>query len=112
MSDDTYEESLAEDARNLVAAARLGELPVVDFRETEIDGVLAQIDRKRSVLLVGPTGVGKTAVISGVAQAMAARDEGSIFEISTALLLAGTRYIGEWQTKVTRIANAAAESGA
>jgi ATP-dependent Clp protease ATP-binding subunit ClpA len=110
MSDDTYEEALERDARNLVAAARVGELPTVDFREAEIAAVLEQLDKKRSVLLVGPTGVGKTAVISGVAQAMAARDEGAIFEISTAMLLSGTRYIGEWQTKVTRVATAAAES--
>src|SRR6185436_17720613 len=77
------------------------------FREAEIAAVLAELDRGRSVLVLGPTGVGKTGVIHGVARTMAARGKGGIFEVSTALMLAGTRYIGEWQTKVTRIAEAA-----
>ena len=110
MADDTYAQALQKDGRDLVAAA--ADLGPVDFRETEIAAVLAELDRDRSVLLVGPTGVGKTAVIHGVAAAMAARGRGGLFEISTALLLAGTRYIGEWQTKVTRIAAAAADAGA
>jgi ATP-dependent Clp protease ATP-binding subunit ClpC len=110
MPDDNYLSALQNDARNLVAAA--ADLAVVEFRESEIAAVLAELDRGRSVLLVGPTGVGKTAVIHGVAAAMAARGRGGIFELSTALLLAGTRYIGEWQTKVTRIADAAARANA
>ncbi|HLM74604.1 MAG TPA: AAA family ATPase, partial [Polyangiaceae bacterium] len=72
-----------------------------------------QLDRDRSVLLVGPAGVGKTAVLHGVAKAMAAREvRDHLYEVSTALLLAGTRYIGEWQTKVLRVATAASELGA
>jgi ATP-dependent Clp protease ATP-binding subunit ClpA len=112
MPDDTYEEALERDARDLVSAAEASELVPVYFRDAEVASVLDQLDRNRSVLLVGPAGVGKTAVIHGVAQAMATRAVGDLFEISTALLLAGTRYIGEWQTKVTRIAAAAAEVGA
>jgi ATP-dependent Clp protease ATP-binding subunit ClpA len=112
MSDDTYEEALERDARDLVSAARASELSPVYFRDAEIAAVIDQLERDRSVLLVGPAGVGKTAVLHGVAKAMAERDAGDLYEISTALLLAGTRYIGEWQTKVTRVANAASELGA
>lgn len=113
MSDDTYEEALERDARDLVSAARESELLPVYFRDAEIAAVLDQLDRDRSVLLVGPAGVGKTAVLHGVARAMAERDAGDhLYEISTALLLSGTRYIGEWQTKVTRVATAASELGA
>src|SRR5207302_709121 len=69
--------------------------------------VRAHLERGRSVLLVGPTGVGKTAILHGVACAMAADRHGLLYEISTAQLLSGTRYIGEWQTKVTAVARAA-----
>lgn len=108
MADDTYEQALQRDARDLVTLARADDLPHVDFRDPEITAVLEQLDRGRSVLLIGPTGVGKTSVVHGVARAMAARGSGGLFEISTALLLVGTRYIGEWQTKVTRVAESAA----
>ncbi|HZF53419.1 MAG TPA: AAA family ATPase [Polyangiaceae bacterium] len=113
MSDDTYEEALERDARDLVSAARASELSPVYFRDAEVAAVLDQLDRDRSVLLVGPAGVGKTAVLHGVAKAMAAREvRDHLYEVSTALLLAGTRYIGEWQTKVLRVATAASELGA
>jgi len=52
MVDETYEQSLVRDGRNLVAQA--GELPAVDFREAEVTAVLDHLDRQRSVLVVGP----------------------------------------------------------
>ncbi len=110
MADETYEQSLVRDGRNLVALA--GELPAVDFREAEVTAVLDHLERQRSVLVVGPSGVGKTSIIHAVAKELAARKASPIYEISTVALLSGTRYIGEWQTKVTRVANAAVSSKA
>jgi ATP-dependent Clp protease ATP-binding subunit ClpC len=106
------EEALGREVRSLVRAARAGELRVADFREAEIAAVLEHLDKRRSVLLVGEAGVGKTTVLHGVAQAMDARGRGGLFETSTIGLFAGTRWQGEWQTKVTRIADSVAELGA
>jgi ATP-dependent Clp protease ATP-binding subunit ClpA len=112
MADDTFDQVLQTEARDLVALAKGGSLPEVDFREEVVASVLGELDRRRSVLLVGTPGVGKTAVVQATARAMAARGRGQVFEVSTALMLAGTRYIGEWQTKVTRIAQAASRESA
>jgi len=110
MADESYEQSLVRDGRNLVALAKAGELPEVDFRDAEVQAIVEHLDRQRSVLVVGPSGAGKTSIIHGVARAFAARGTQAVYEFSTIGLLSGTRYIGEWQTKVTRIANAAASS--
>ncbi|MFO0661081.1 MAG: AAA family ATPase, partial [Polyangiaceae bacterium] len=112
MADETYEKALEKDARDLLACARAGELPAVDFRDELIDEVIEQLDRKRSVLLTGTTGVGKSAVVHGVATRLSKRSHGPVlFEISTTAMMSGTRYLGEWQTKATKVANSAATHG-
>ncbi len=80
------------------------------YRDAEIARVIESLGRKRSVLLVGPTGVGKTAVVHGVAAELHDRNHGRIREFSIAQFLAGTKYLGEWETKVARIMNAAKTS--
>jgi ATP-dependent Clp protease ATP-binding subunit ClpC len=110
MTDD-YANALAQDGRDLVAAARDGELPSVDFRDEDVQAVLDLLDKGRSVLLVGPDGVGKTAIVHGVAKAMSARNVGDLVELSTTAVMSGTRYLGEWQSKATSIARKAAEFG-
>ncbi len=108
MADDDYTKALEKGARHLVRIARAGNLPAVHLREAEIKALLDQLGRGRSVLLVGPTGVGKTSVIHGAAKSLAAKGFGAIAEISTVTVLAGTRYLGEWQGKLTKICEAAA----
>jgi ATP-dependent Clp protease ATP-binding subunit ClpC len=110
MPDDDYSKALAKDGRDLVQLAKDGSLPKARFRDALTDTVIDHLDRGRSVLLVGAAGVGKTAVIADVARRIAAKGRGSLFEISTTLLLSGTRYIGEWQSKVTAVARAAIAS--
>jgi ATP-dependent Clp protease ATP-binding subunit ClpC len=110
MPDDDYSKALAKDGRDLVELAKNGTLPKVRFRDALTDIVVDHLDRGRSVLLVGAPGVGKTAVVAEVARRTAAKGRGSVFEISTTLLLSGTRYIGEWQSKVTAVARAAIAS--
>jgi ATP-dependent Clp protease ATP-binding subunit ClpA len=107
MADNDYSGTLTKEARDLVQLAKDGRLVTVRFRDALADAILEHFERGRSVLLVGPAGVGKTATIAQVAQRMASRGLGSLFEISTTLLLAGTRYIGEWQWKVTAVAKGA-----
>jgi ATP-dependent Clp protease ATP-binding subunit ClpA len=110
MSDLTYENSLFEEGLDLVKAAASGTLHPTLFREREIQQALEHLDVGRSVLLTGPAGAGKTSVIHGIAHAMSERDSGNLRQLSTTNVLAGTRYIGEWQTKIMRIVARAEES--
>lgn len=64
-------------------------------------------DGKRSILLVGEAGSGKTAIIQEFAQRLSARDENwQILETNTSELISGTRYLGDWETKLKEMAEA------
>jgi ATP-dependent Clp protease ATP-binding subunit ClpC len=78
------------------------------FREREIAAVLDMIHRKRSVLLVGPSGVGRTAVLHGVVRRLSAETGRGIRSFTTSQIISGTRYIGEWETKLTSLLKEAA----
>jgi ATP-dependent Clp protease ATP-binding subunit ClpC len=73
------------------------------FREREIAAIFDMIQRKRSVLLVGPSGVGRTAVLHGVARRLSAETGRGIRSFTTSQIISGTRYIGEWETKLTSL---------
>lgn len=105
-----FENALSE-GRDLVAAARRGELDTVRAREVEIQDLEELLNLGSSVLLIGSDGVGKTSVIQGLAQKW--RDgERPIIELSTTSFMAGTKYLGEWQSKVTAVAEQAQAAGA
>lgn len=95
---------------DLVAEWRDGRLSPVFHREAEIERIMTLIGRNQSVLVTGPPGVGKTAVIHGVARRMAEQGRGDLHELSTTVPLVGTRYLGEWQTKLSTLTKAAIES--
>lgn len=105
-----FEDALAE-GRDLVATARRGELDPVRAREAEILALEEVVKLGSSVLLVGPDGVGKSSVIQGLAQRWRDGDR-PIIELSTTSFMAGTKYLGEWQSKVTAIAEQAHIAGA
>src|SRR5688500_15895215 len=113
-SDDDYEGALQREGRDLLAAVRAGELPPVQFRDEEARAGFGHLERGRSVLLVGADGIGKTAVVHAVArrlcEAPGAQVRGLV-QLSTAQMLSGTRYLGEWQTKADRVARAAIAGG-
>jgi ATP-dependent Clp protease ATP-binding subunit ClpA len=73
------------------------------FRDREIAAIAEMLQRKRSVLLVGPSGVGKTAVLLGVARRLSAETGRGIRSFTTSQIISGTRYIGEWETKLTNL---------
>jgi len=85
-------------------------------RTQEISQVSDALQNRRSVLLVGPPGVGKTAVLRGVAKDL--KNGGNrlrslvtaIREFSSAQFLTGTLYVGEWETKVSEIIKSAKKS--
>jgi len=106
-----YTSALADDTSDLVEAARSGSLHALLFRDEQIARALAHIDAGRSVLITGPAGAGKTALVHGIACAMAERGYGGIRQLSTTQAMSGTKWLGEWQTKITRIARDAGEDG-
>ncbi len=112
MADADYRRALIQEGRDLVDEARQGLLPRVRFRDQAIARVLELLDAGSSVLVVGKEHSGRTALIYGVARALASREHGGLFQLSTASFFVDTRYIGEWQTKSTRIAEVAAKKKA
>ncbi|MCB9537483.1 MAG: AAA family ATPase [Myxococcales bacterium] len=109
MGDDNFEDALDRDGQDLVAAAHAGELPPVDERGALVDQVIDLLDRGRPVLLTGPAGVGKTAIVHAVAARFAARRRGALRQMSTTAMMSRTRYIGEWESKTLAVAEAARE---
>ena len=102
---------LARFARDLTADARDGRLEPVRCRADEISRVIDILLRhgKNNPALVGPAGVGKTAIIEGLAQRLAAGDvplslRGTrILAVDHVSLLAGTTYRGDYEERIRRL---------
>ncbi len=102
MSEGNYSDALHQEGRNLTRLALDKQIALPVYREQAIAAVLAAIKRNRSVLLVGDIGIGKTAVLHGVAAELP-KVKRELWEISTSTVLTGTRFLGEWQTKLEAI---------
>jgi ATP-dependent Clp protease ATP-binding subunit ClpC len=104
--------------KNLTLAASLGSLELVIGRATEIDQALDILAKRHAnnPILVGPAGVGKTSVVAGIAQRIAARDGVSslddrvIVEIPISELIAGTNVRGSLAERVAAIRNEVREA--
>src|SRR5690349_9738221 len=102
---------LARFARDLTADAREGRLEPVRCRAEEIARVIDILLRhgKNNPALVGPSGVGKTAIVEGLAQRLAAGDvplslRGTrILAVDHVSLLAGTTYRGDYEERIRRL---------
>nr|YP_010938173.1 Clp protease ATP binding subunit [Meringosphaera mediterranea]WLD05686.1 Clp protease ATP binding subunit [Meringosphaera mediterranea]WLD05796.1 Clp protease ATP binding subunit [Meringosphaera mediterranea]WLD06016.1 Clp protease ATP binding subunit [Meringosphaera mediterranea] len=105
------EYSLEEYTTNLTDQAREGKLDPVVGREKEIERVIQILVRrkKNNPVLIGEPGVGKTAVAEGLAQRIIQRDvpdileEKEIVSLDIGLLLAGTKYRGEFEERIKRV---------
>ena len=101
---DNHDEPTALDewARDLTALVAKGQLRGALFRDTEVGQAALALKGRRSVLFVGPSGVGKTSVVGALAQALG-RAGGQLHSLSTSSLMTETKWLGEWQTKVERL---------
>lgn len=110
---------LAKLGRNLTAEAREGKLDPVIGRNKEIQETSEILSRrtKNNPVLVGDAGVGKTAVVEGLAQAIvngdvpAAIKRKEIISIDISGLEAGTQYRGSFEENVQNLVNEVKEAG-
>ena len=109
--DGDKEYSLEEFTTNLTEQFKNGKLDPVIGRKQEIERVIQILVRrkKNNPVLIGEPGVGKTAVAEGLAERICQRDvpdileEKEIVSLDIGLLLAGTKYRGEFEERLKRI---------
>ncbi|MHC1728740.1 MAG: ATP-dependent chaperone ClpB [Syntrophobacteraceae bacterium] len=114
----TYE-ALAKYGRDLVEEARSGKLDPVIGRDSEIRRVIRILSRKtkNNPVLIGEPGVGKTAIVEGLAHRIVRRDvpEGlkdkTIFSLDMGSLVAGAKFRGEFEERLKAVLSEIKQAG-
>ena len=97
--------------RNLTHLAREGKLDPLVGREKEIDRVMQILSRrtKNNPVLIGEPGVGKTAIVEGLAQRVVANNvpvtlaDKQIYTLDLGALVAGSRYRGDFEERLKKV---------
>lgn len=119
MEDYSNDENILEKfGRNVNAAVKEGKVDPVIGRDEEIRKVVQILARKtkNNVILIGEPGVGKTAVVEGLAERIVKNDVPStladkeIYELDMGALLAGAKYRGEFEERLKAVLNKIKES--
>ena len=112
------ENVLEKYGRDVVKLAREGKIDPVIGRDEEIRRIIKILSRKtkNNPVLIGEPGVGKTAIIEGLARRIVANDvptslkDKSIFELDMGALVAGAKYRGEFEERLKAVLNKVKES--
>ena len=111
-------EALKAYGRDLTDLARKGKLDPVIGRDEEIRRVIHVLSRrtKNNPVLIGEPGVGKTAIVEGLAQRIIAGDipetlkDKKLIVLDLAALIAGAKYRGEFEDRLKAVLKEIAES--
>lgn len=108
-AEETYD-ALNRYAQDLVAQAEAGKLDPVIGRDDEIRRVVQVLSRrtKNNPVLIGPPGVGKTAIVEGLALRIAQGDvpenlKCRVFSLDMGALIAGAKYQGEFEERLKAV---------
>ena len=115
---DTQYQALQRYSTDLTELARAGKLDPVIGREVEVERVMQVLNRrtKNNPVLIGDAGVGKTAIVEGLAQRVAAdevperlRDK-SVLALDMGSLVAGSKFRGEFEERLQSVMREVRES--
>lgn len=119
MEDYSKEKDILEKfGRNITSLVKENKIDPVIGRDEEIRNIITVLARKtkNNVILLGEPGVGKTAIIEGLAQRIIKQDvpqslkDKQIFELDMGALVAGAKYQGEFEERLKAVLNKIKES--